>query len=1079
MTICTGCTRHFKGSGYYSHIRLSKNAECRALYDKYKRTMQARQARLASVVPGLHVNEDPDLLQNLLAQQVHFSDDVMSQPFSGDMFGSSEDYTDEALGLDLVSDDVDMQSVHSHTSKEEPTPATAGEDEDIDDDDENDAWEAESIVSDDDVVPRPNAEDFDNPNVAPESGYGDSDSDQDYTPSERIDTSAPSSAASSQESDPGSGSMSEPDRLSELAYAQSLAGRTRIENNLREEIEVIKFPSATAGRPIPNKTGVNAHEDYEKHLSPDKSWYYPWNSAMNYEIARWAKRRAAGSNAVNELLRIPGLVDTLGLQFSSVQELNALIDSLPDVRPRFRRGLLKVDDYSLEFECIHRDAELCVAALFSNPIFAPHMVYAPEIHKSKGTKERLYHDIFYGTWAWATQEQLEANVRTQGGTIVPIVVNTDKTKLTMIGNKAAYPVYMTIGNIPKEIRRKPSRQAYVLLGYIPVAQLDRITNKAARRRVLQNLMHAAVRMMLKPLVEPGTSGIDLANGFGQMYRCYPILCGHTADYQEQVTVTGIKYGECPLCTCPRDALDDFTLKPAHPFRDLERVLEALDKVEGDIGEYKAACKAVGIKPIYRPYWHDMPYCDIYLAMTPDVLHQLYQGLIKHLVSWIKSAYSTDELDARCRVLPRNHHVRHFFNGISKLSKLTGSEHADIARVLMGLIADLPLKTRIARPRRLLRAVRGLLDFVYFAQYPVHSESSLQQMEAALALFHENKDIFVDLGIRENWNVPKLHWARHYVEAIKYLGTTDNFNTEYTERLHIDYVKDAYRATNHKDEYDQMTLYMERKEKMLRHEQYIAQRTGEIQILDEDDDVFDTRGEPLEPQRPYMTKQPSERGVTFEQLEELFGATFFLEAFAEFIVKTKMPGISNKQAQKLATTTPVPFNTVSVYHKARFWLGDPNNHRIMADEWDVLHCRHEYDNAKGELVAGRFDTALVNTGTGEYVGLTGYRVAQVRVIFSLTKSAIKTTWPGSDYEPPQYLAYVEWFSKFTKPDVDHGLYGIKRCYIAGDREAAIIPLKDIRRSAHLFPKIPDGHVPDDWTSENVLDLCDDFWLNSKI
>ncbi|KAG0696321.1 hypothetical protein DFH29DRAFT_951535 [Suillus ampliporus] len=45
-----------------------------------------------------------------------------------------------------------------------------------------------------------------------------------------------------------------------------------------------------------------------------------------------------------------------------------------------------------------------------------------------------------------------------------------------------------------------------------------------------------------------------------------------------------------------------------------------------------------------------------------------------------------------------------------------------------------------------------------------------------------------------------------------LGTTDNCNTEYTERLHIDYTKDAYRATNHKDEFVQMTRWLGRKEK---------------------------------------------------------------------------------------------------------------------------------------------------------------------------------------------------------------------------------------------------------------------------
>ncbi|KAJ7348674.1 hypothetical protein DFH08DRAFT_698238, partial [Mycena albidolilacea] len=54
-----------------------------------------------------------------------------------------------------------------------------------------------------------------------------------------------------------------------------------------------------------------------------------------------------------------------------------------------------------------------------------------------------------------------------GASIIPIIISSDKTQLTVFGNKTAYPVYMTIVNIPKEICRKPSRRAYVLLGYLP------------------------------------------------------------------------------------------------------------------------------------------------------------------------------------------------------------------------------------------------------------------------------------------------------------------------------------------------------------------------------------------------------------------------------------------------------------------------------------------------------------------------------------------------------------------------------------------------------------------------------------
>ena len=47
----------------------------------------------------------------------------------------------------------------------------------------------------------------------------------------------------------------------------------------------------------------------------------------------------------------------------------------------------------------------------------------------------------------------------------------------------------------------------------------------------------------------------------------------------------------------------------------------------------------------------------------------------------------------------------------------------------------------------------------------------------------------------------LHWPKLF----KWLGSPDNFDTEYTKHLHIDYIKDIVAAINHKDIYPQMAL----------------------------------------------------------------------------------------------------------------------------------------------------------------------------------------------------------------------------------------------------------------------------------
>ncbi|KAF8200882.1 hypothetical protein BJ912DRAFT_1054346 [Pholiota molesta] len=161
-------------------------------------------------------------------------------------------------------------------------------------------------------------------------------------------------------------------------------------------------------------------------------------------------------------------------------------------------------------------------------------------------------------------------------------------------------------------------------------------------------------------------------------------------------------------------------------------------------------------------------------------------------------------------------------GITNLSCITGSQHDQICHFLLSLILNIRLPDGTSSAR-LVHAVRALLDFLNLARYPVHTSETLDNLDSALRDFHDNKLIFVDLGIRQNFNIPKLHYMGHYRYFFERFGSGDNFNTEYTEWLHIDMAKQAYRASNRKDEYPQMTAWLDRREKMMHHAKFIRRR----------------------------------------------------------------------------------------------------------------------------------------------------------------------------------------------------------------------------------------------------------------
>ena len=160
--------------------------------------------------------------------------------------------------------------------------------------------------------------------------------------------------------------------------------------------------------------------------------------------------------------------------------------------------------------------------------------------------------------------------------------------------------------------------------------------------------------------------------------------------------------------------------------------------------------------------------------------------------------------------------------------------------------------------------------------------------------------------------------------------------------------------------------------------------------------------------------------------------------------------------------------------------------------DSIHCRPPQFHKHGVLLS-RFDTALVNDGTGEVTGaegksfvnavvkhlvnpLAGYHICRVRVVFSLRTDALSILFnPG--VEVHKHLAYVQWYSPLINPDPNHQLYKITPLKNHdGTNVCSIIPLANIRQSVHLF-SIFGRFASQEWTSANVLDSCKSFFVNS--
>lgn len=208
----------------------------------------------------------------------------------------------------------------------------------------------------------------------------------------------------------------------------------------------------------------------------------------------------------------------------------------------------------------------------------------------------------------------------------------------------------------------------------------------------------------------------------------------------------------------------------------------------------------------------------------------------------------------------------------------------------------------------------------------------------------------------------------------------------------------------------------------------------------------------------LAKKCPHPSTSVATLETEYQAELFLPALKQY-VSMKLPS-----ALKY---TPSVHDDFDVFNQAVI-VRPPNPWIASTGGIDHIHTNRfiPWRGRKPEVPA-RFDTALIANENRSHnqSGLSGLRAACVRAIFKLP----------DELRHPEPLVYVEWYTPFFQRKVGStGMQSIKRSRDGHDAE--IIPLSRIERACHLLPKSKRNAFDQLWTSSNVLDLADDFWLN---
>src|SRR5205807_6416026 len=451
-----------------------------------------------------------------------------------------------------------------------------------------------------------------------------------------------------------------------------------------------------------------------------------------------------------------------------------------------------------------------------------------------------------------------------GSTLVPIIGLSDQTHLTNFsGDKKAWPVYMTVGNILSRTRNSPVKMPVLLLALLPVP--PKFTGESARadetqRQINADVLQAVFDLIFAPLQPVAQEGTVMDYSDGKTRLCFPILSAWIADHAKHATLHGISSKACSKCEVSDKDLGEYSRLP-YKSRDYTLYAKKASEHEStgtpSIAEY---FEQIGLK-----IGHNV-FCGLYLVdpadlHKPDLLHNIYLGLFKHMMEWVegflKKHKRQQAFDDVWKTLPPYPRFSVPKKAYREVTQWQGKEMRNLGRCISAVLASAlrdPDSSQQLPFKRALQRVSALIDFSLMAQYWSHTPETLSYMEKYLLLFHQTKDVFLefrpskatraeanrqdrelrehmanqharappshsaakrrrladeerrqridqraDFIQRENhFNFIKMHYLSHFGSHVRRFGSISMYSTDIGELAHKEQLKEGYRRSNKND-----------------------------------------------------------------------------------------------------------------------------------------------------------------------------------------------------------------------------------------------------------------------------------------
>jgi hypothetical protein len=256
-----------------------------------------------------------------------------------------------------------------------------------------------------------------------------------------------------------------------------------------------------------------------------------------------------------------------------------------------------------------------------------------------------------------------------GTTLLGVILSSNKTHITQVGNHQAHPLLISLANISADVRRKGSTNSYLLLALLPVPKFT-YPNKRLHGVLADRLLHQVISTVVKPLKKASELGRMMSDPLGNLKHGFTPLIAYITVTPEQCVITCVTSNTSAVFMAVSAQFGDpIRCTPHTPSKTRRQLILVKRKTRLlNLSSYFQACRKQQLNGVSSPFWLNWPLAELSSFITPEALHQFFKFFWDHVRKWCSRMLEADELDFWFSLLQTCSGYWHFPDGITTLKQ---------------------------------------------------------------------------------------------------------------------------------------------------------------------------------------------------------------------------------------------------------------------------------------------------------------------------------------------------------------------------------------------------------------------------